>query len=158
LMARPRVQPPRYFPRLSVNVDLRHEFAAPLTMTIEPGDWLFAAHPVEDIIGEHFRNRAWITISENADTDATIWQHRHQRAPADPSRRRGSRRARRDSCASRSQDHNANRRTRRIRMPRHARVVSEVAVSRRARAAVAPRTRPCRDEGEASSRSLQLKC
>jgi hypothetical protein len=63
VMARPRVRPPRRFPGLSVNVELRHEFAAPLTKAIEPGDGLFAAHPVEDISGENFRNRAWITCS-----------------------------------------------------------------------------------------------
>src|SRR5438093_4633829 len=84
VMAGPGVWPPRRFPGLSVDVELRHEFAAPLTITIEPGYWLFAAHPVEDMIGENFRNRALITISENSNTDATIGQHRHQRTPADP--------------------------------------------------------------------------
>src|SRR5712691_6826981 len=84
IMARPGVWPPRRFPGLSVNVELRHELAAPLTKTIEPGYWLFAAHPVEDIIGENFRNHALITISEHGNTDATIGQHRHQRTPAAP--------------------------------------------------------------------------
>ena len=84
IMARPGVLPSRRFPGLSVNVELRHEFAAPLTKTIEPGYWLFAAHPVEDVIGENFRNRACITISEHSNTDATIGQHRHPRTPADP--------------------------------------------------------------------------
>src|SRR5215211_255106 len=78
------VWPARPFPGLSVNVELRHEFAAPLAMTIEPGYWLLAARPVEDIIGKSFRNRAWITIREHSNTDATIRQHRHQRSPADP--------------------------------------------------------------------------
>jgi hypothetical protein len=84
VMARPRVWPPRRFPRLSVNVELRHEFAAPLTKAIEPGYWLFAAHSVEDIIGENFRNHALTTISEHSNTDATIGQHLHQCTPAAP--------------------------------------------------------------------------
>src|SRR5262249_15626484 len=61
----------------------RHEFAAPLAIAIERC-WLFAAYPVEDMIGDNFRNYAWIAISEHANTDATIGQHRHQRTPADP--------------------------------------------------------------------------
>src|SRR5262245_54962705 len=84
VMARPGVCPPRRFPGRSVNVELRHEFAAPLTEAIEPGYWLFAARPVEDIVGENFRSHALTTISENRNTDATIGQHRHQRTPADP--------------------------------------------------------------------------
>src|SRR5215831_6935088 len=84
VVARPCVQSPRRFPGLTVNVELRHEFASPLTKTVKPGYRLFAAHPIKDIIGEHFRNRAWITISENADTDAAIGQYRHPRTPADP--------------------------------------------------------------------------
>src|SRR6516225_765768 len=84
VMAGPGVWPPRRFAGLSVNFELRHEFAALLTTTIEPRDWLFAAHPVEDVIGENFRNRASITIGEHAYTDATIGQHRHQRTPAEP--------------------------------------------------------------------------
>src|SRR5580704_13116413 len=63
LMARPGVWPPRRFAGLSVNVDLRHGFAAKHTITIEPGYRLLAAHSVEDVIGENLRNRAWITIS-----------------------------------------------------------------------------------------------
>src|SRR5215471_9411507 len=84
VMARPGICPPRRLPGLAVNVELRHEFAALLTTTIEPGYRLLAAHSVEDIIGENFRNRAWIAISEHSNTDATIGQHRHARTPADP--------------------------------------------------------------------------
>jgi hypothetical protein len=84
VMARACVWPPRGFPGLSVNLDLRQRLAAPLTKTIEPGYRLFAAHPVEDVIGENFRNRVWITIGEHSNTDTTIGQHRHQRTPADP--------------------------------------------------------------------------
>src|SRR6516165_11230897 len=84
VMAGPGVWPPRRFAGLSVNLELRHEFAALLTTTIEPGYWLFAAHSVEDVIGENFRDRVWITISEHGNTDATIGQHRHQCTPADP--------------------------------------------------------------------------
>src|SRR5690242_12408569 len=84
VMAGPRVQPPRLFPGLPVSVELRHEFAAPFTKTIEPGYWLFAARAVEDMVGEDFRNHALITIREHGDTDATIGQHRHQRTPPDP--------------------------------------------------------------------------
>src|SRR4029077_12614382 len=61
VMARPGLWPPRHFPGRSVDVELRQQFAAPPTKTIEPGYWLFAAHPVENIIGEHFRNPVWIT-------------------------------------------------------------------------------------------------
>jgi hypothetical protein len=43
-----------------------------LTMTIEPGYWFFAANPVEDMIGENFRNRAWITIGEHASAGASM--------------------------------------------------------------------------------------
>src|SRR6516162_3829526 len=85
VMAGPGVWPPRHFPGLSVNFELRHEFAALLTTTIEPGYRLLAGHPVEDIIGENFRDRVWITIGEHSNTDATIGQHRHQRTPADMS-------------------------------------------------------------------------
>src|SRR5216684_2180889 len=84
VMARPGVWLPRRFAGLSVNVELRHEFAAPLTKTIEPGYWLFAARPVEDIVCQNFRNRALTTIGEHCNTDATIGQHRHQRTPAAP--------------------------------------------------------------------------
>src|SRR5262249_43225634 len=84
VMAGPGVWPSRRFPGRSVNVELRHESAAPLTQTIEPGYRLFAARPVEDIIGENFRSHALRTISENSNTDATIGQHLHQRAPAAP--------------------------------------------------------------------------
>jgi hypothetical protein len=63
---------------------LRHEFAAPVTKTVEPKYWLFAARPVEDLIGENFRNHALIAISENSNTDDTIGQHLHQRTPAAP--------------------------------------------------------------------------
>src|SRR5207249_1499766 len=55
-------EPPRRFPGLSVNLDLCHEFAAPLTKTIEPGYWLFAARPVEHVIGDNFRSHALRTI------------------------------------------------------------------------------------------------
>jgi hypothetical protein len=54
VMAGPCVWPPRRLSGLSVNVELRHEFAAPLTKTIEPGYWLLAANPVEDVVGENF--------------------------------------------------------------------------------------------------------
>jgi hypothetical protein len=37
VMARPGVWPPRRFPGLSVNVELRHSFAAPLTKTSSQG-------------------------------------------------------------------------------------------------------------------------
>src|SRR5262245_5032627 len=84
LMARPGVQPPRCFPGFSINVELRHEFAAPLTKTIKPRYRLLAAGPVEDIIGEDFRSHALGTIGENSNTDAAIWQHLHQRTPAAP--------------------------------------------------------------------------
>src|SRR5215475_6949878 len=84
VMAGPGVWPPRRFPGLPIDVELRNEFAPPLTKTIEPGYRLFAAHPVEDIIGENFRNHARITISEHSNTDPTVGQHRHQRTPADP--------------------------------------------------------------------------
>src|SRR5882757_9367910 len=84
VMARPGVRPPRRLPGLSVDVELRHELAAPLTKTIEPRYRILAARPVEDIIGENVRNRALSTIGENSNTDATIGQHRHQRAPAAP--------------------------------------------------------------------------
>ena len=83
VMAGSGVQPSRRFPGLSVNVELRQRLAAPLPITIEPRYWLFAAHPVEDVIGENFRDRVWITIGEHSNTDATIGQHRHQRTPAD---------------------------------------------------------------------------
>src|SRR5262249_22035119 len=82
VMARSRVWPPRCLPGLAINVELRHEFAAALTIKIEPGYWLIATHSVEDIIGENFRNRAWITIGEHRNTDTTIGQHRHQRTTA----------------------------------------------------------------------------
>jgi hypothetical protein len=62
VMTRLGVWPLRRLPGLSVKVELRHEFAALLSKTVEPGYWLFVAHPVEDIIGENFRNRALITI------------------------------------------------------------------------------------------------
>src|SRR5262245_45092008 len=75
VMARPGVGPPRRFPGRSVDVELRHEFAAPLTKTIEPGYWLFAARPVEHIVGENFRSHALSTIGENTNTDAAIRQH-----------------------------------------------------------------------------------
>src|SRR6266576_2468717 len=52
----------------------------------------------------------------------------------------------------------AYHRTRRMRVPPHARAVSEVAVSRSVILAVVPQTRPCRDEGEASWRSSQPRC
>ena len=81
--ARPGVWAARGFPRLPVDVELRQEFTAPLTKTGELGYRLFAAHPVEDMIGENFRNRVWITIGKHRNTDATIGQHRHQRTPAD---------------------------------------------------------------------------
>ena len=58
VMAWPGVRPPQRFARLPVNVELRHDLAAPLTIAIEPGHRLFAAHPVEDKIGENFRHRA----------------------------------------------------------------------------------------------------
>jgi hypothetical protein len=60
--------PARRLPGLPINVELRDEFAPPLTKTIEPAYQLFAAYPVEDIIGENFRNHAWIAISENSNT------------------------------------------------------------------------------------------
>src|SRR5271167_1332345 len=82
VMARPCVWPPRRFPGLSANVELRHEFATPLTKTIEPGYRLFAAHSVEDKVGENFRSH--VTISEHSNTDATIGRHRHQRSRAGP--------------------------------------------------------------------------
>src|SRR5260370_41891458 len=84
VMARRGVEPARRFPGLWVNVELRQRVAPPLTKTIEPGYWLLAAPSVEDIIGEHFRNRAWITIGEHSNTDAMVGQHRHPRTPADP--------------------------------------------------------------------------
>src|SRR5262245_3319923 len=83
-MARPGVQAPCRFPGLSISVELRHEFAAPLTKTIKPGYWLFAAGPVEDIVGENLRSHALSTIGENSNTDAAIGQHLHQRTPAAP--------------------------------------------------------------------------
>src|SRR5436853_362613 len=64
VMAGPGIWAPRRFPGLPVDVELRDEFAAPLTMTIEPRYRLFATHPVEDIVGENFRNRAWTAIGE----------------------------------------------------------------------------------------------
>lgn len=84
VVARTGVWPPRRLPGLPVNLDLRQRFAAQFTIAIKRGYWLFAAHPVEDIIGEHFRNRVWIMISEHSNTEAMIGQHRHQRTPADP--------------------------------------------------------------------------
>src|SRR5262245_51672235 len=84
VMARPGVQPPRRFPGFSINVELRHEFAAPLTKAIKPRYRLFAAGPVEDISGENFRSHALDTIGENSNTDAAIGQHLHQRTPAAP--------------------------------------------------------------------------
>src|SRR5262245_23637557 len=110
--AGPGVQPPLCLPGLPVNLELRHEFAAPLPQTIEPGYWLFATHPVEDIIGENFRSHVLGTIGENSNADATIGQHLHQRAPAAPSRLRAIQRARRDRSASESRGHNAYHRTR----------------------------------------------
>jgi hypothetical protein len=68
VMAGPGVWPARRLPGLAINVELRDEFAPPLTKTIEPAYQLFAAYPVEDIIGENFRNHAWIAISENSNT------------------------------------------------------------------------------------------
>jgi hypothetical protein len=45
VMAGPGVQPPCRFPGLSVNLELRQGFAAPLTKTIEPGYRLLAGSP-----------------------------------------------------------------------------------------------------------------
>src|SRR5690242_6305513 len=81
VMARPCVRPPRRAPGLPVNLDLRQGFAALFTIAIEPGHWLFATYPVEDIVGENIRNRALAAIGEYGNTDATIGQHRHQRTP-----------------------------------------------------------------------------
>src|SRR4029453_19209447 len=79
-----RIRPSQRLARLPVGVELRHGLAAPLTMAIEPGHRLFAAHPVDDIVGKNIRHRAGITIGEYGDPDAPVGQHGHQRAPADP--------------------------------------------------------------------------
>jgi hypothetical protein len=84
VMAGPRVRPPRRLPRLPIDVELLEEFAATLAMTVEPGDRLPAARPVEDVMGENFRNGARVAICEHTDADAAIGQHRHQRIPAEP--------------------------------------------------------------------------
>ena len=58
IMARPGVLPSRRFPGLSVNVELRHEFAAPLTKTIEPGSRRPAGSPVSISFFRKGRGRA----------------------------------------------------------------------------------------------------
>src|SRR5690349_15705273 len=65
VMAGPGVWLLRRLPGLPVGVELCDHFAAPLAIPIEPGYRLPAAHAVEDIVGENFRNRAWITIGEH---------------------------------------------------------------------------------------------
>jgi hypothetical protein len=66
------VPPLEHFVRLSVNVELRHGLAPPLTMAIEPRHRLLAAGPVENKIGENVRNRASNPIGEHGDTDAAV--------------------------------------------------------------------------------------
>ncbi len=105
-------------------------------------------HALEEAVGAKLLNRGYRSISFTAEGERlfrisdSVMQHLQDVV----------------GCASGSRGHNAYHRTRRIRMPRHARAVSEIPVSRSVIVAVVPQTRPCRDAGEASSRSSQLRC